>query len=249
MKKILFLRHAAQLLFLTLLLLGLRETIAPFLVVFFLLSFLAGNFFCGWLCPLGAIQEFASKTRSLITKKSLKLPAGIQRYAQYSRYIIAAYLILLMILKELPAGENGELPVNAYKILIFFIEGIPISTAALGFLAFVLALALVTDRPFCNYMCTKGLEYAIPSSLRIFTVKRDFKKCVDCEACDRACPMHIQISEVHELRHLHCINCFECIAACPLRDSLSYGKANVTIRLLRYKFRNFLRVSRRGKRR
>lgn len=50
------------------------------------LSLVAGNFFCGWICPYGILQEVFGKIGDRIFKKKYKIPYGIQKYLQCINY-------------------------------------------------------------------------------------------------------------------------------------------------------------------
>ena len=57
---------------------------------------------------------------------------------------------------------------------------------------------------------------------RIFKIRRNSETCIDCKACDRACPMNIKVSETETVRNHQCISCGECTSdsACPVEDTV-----------------------------
>lgn len=229
MKKIRFFRHTAQAVFLVLVFLRLHRQVAPILAIFLPLAFVCGNFFCGWLCPLGAIQEFFGRIGVFFVKKKLTLPHRIQHRARYARYLLALVLLALVGIGIMGADDANALSIDAYQSFLAIFDGHPLALAATAFLAFVLFLSLFTDRPYCNYLCVNGIEYALPSFTRIFTIKRHAHSCIACKACDRRCPMHIEVSGAAEVRNLQCINCFTCLEACPVNGVLGYGRADETL--------------------
>ena len=185
------------------------------------LSLLAGNFFCGWLCPYGTAQEFCGKIGSLFVQRKFKMPLPLQRYLQYSRYL------LMMALLTLGAqAAAGAAPINAYRSFMAVAGGKVVEMAALTIMASFLIIAMFFDRPFCNYVCSEGIKFGIASLTRPLTIKRSAATCVSCQRCNQACPMNIPVSAGQSVRNAQCINCFQCVAACPVSGTLSYAQVS-----------------------
>ena len=71
-KKIQIIRNSVQLAFIGLLISGLFmkfKAVFPLLLIF---SLVVGNFFCGWVCPYGALQEFFGAIGDRISEKSIR---------------------------------------------------------------------------------------------------------------------------------------------------------------------------------
>jgi polyferredoxin len=225
MEKIIRVKHVVQCLFLAIALIGFHKEIGIYIFIFFPLAFISGNFFCGWVCPLGTVQELARTAGSGLAVKKMKLPANIQRYAQYSKYIIALAMIFFIAVGYMRADEANGLPFDAYQSFFAVLEGKTLGSAAVWFLAFVVLLSFSMDRPFCNYLCVNSIEYALPGSTRVFTIRRNQASCVKCRFCDKKCQMNIVVSEASEIRNLQCINCLRCIASCHAAGALSYDRS------------------------
>ena len=114
-------------------------------------------------------------------------------------------------------------PINSYRSFMALAGGRVIETMALAIMAVFLVIALFFERPFCNYVCSEGIKFGVASLTRLFTIKRNAATCVNCQRCNQACPMNIQVSAGKSVRNAQCINCFQCIAACPANGTLSYG--------------------------
>ena len=182
------------------------------------LGLLAGNFFCGWLCPYGTAQELFGKIGSLFLKRKLKMPPALQRYLQFSRY-----LLMLALLALGAQAAAAAAPINSYRSFMALAGGKVVETAAFAIMGGFLVIALFFERPFCNYVCSEGIKFGVASLTRLFTIKRNAATCVNCQRCNQACPMNIQVSAGKSVRNAQCINCFSCIAACPSNGTLSYG--------------------------
>ena len=172
---------------------------------------LSGMFFCGWLCPFGAVQEHLR----LIGRKmglNFRIPAKIDKYLTWLRYFPGLIL---------PGTVWGIINAQGtfYRTLL---TGF-ILTLAVLFLVVILLLSLAIERPYCKYLCFYGASKSLFSFLRIFSIRRDPDNCISCRLCDKICPMNVTISKVRSVRDIRCINCMKCIAACPRKKALKFG--------------------------
>ena len=221
MQKLQWLRMSVQLIFVAILIGGLYKFVKPAFVVILPLAFLAGNFFCGWLCPFGTAQEIFGKLGSFFIKKKFKVSPSLQRYLQFSRYILAAIVFAHIVDSFVDLSS-----INAYKTFMRAMSGNLAQTAATFIMGTFLVVALFFERPFCNYFCPEGIKFGLASLTRFFSIKRNSDTCIHCKCCDKACPMNIEVSKGNHVRNAQCINCFKCMAACPKQDTLTYGRVN-----------------------
>ncbi|MEA5092045.1 putative electron transport protein YccM [bioreactor metagenome] len=220
-KNLQWIRVAMQLLFLVILVVGMYKTVKSAFVILLPLAFIAGNYFCGWICPFGTVQELFGKIGSIVCKKKFKMSLGLQKYLQYSRYVLA-----IIVASQLANTFLDLSKINAYKTFIRGMTGTFGQATAVFIMGGFLIAALFVERPFCNYCCTEGIKYGLASFTRFFTIRRNVATCVQCKRCDNICPMNINISTNKNVRNAQCINCFKCIEACPMADTLSYGMVN-----------------------
>lgn len=209
-KRIQIIRFIVQVAFLTAVVLGVSTK--PFSGWLLPSALLVGVFFCGWVCPLGAVQDWMWKLGRVLHLPQLHVPRRAQRYLQLSRYIFYFLLATWSISFALLKG-----PHNFSKLL----HG-DILTAASAVIGGFLLISLFVKRPFCNYFCTGGARQGLWSVLRIFSIRRDKNKCGNCGQCTRACPMNIDVANTEFVRHPNCIGCMSCIAACR-KGALSYA--------------------------
>lgn len=219
-------RIAVQLVYAGLIVAGFFMKIRPLLGILVIGAFIFGNFFCGWICPFGTIQDFMAKIGSLFIKKKFKMPQSIQKYLQFSRYIMFAALIIIV------GKEKIVNPVDSYHTFIGILSGHTAQTVALSIMIIFLLIALFFDRPFCNYFCSEGIKYGLFSFTRIFSIKRDKETCINCKKCDTACPMNIQVSTKDHVRNAQCINCFQCTDSCPIKGTLKFGNIKVISKIM-----------------
>jgi len=199
------------------------------LIAVFFLSAFAGNFYCGWICPFGSMQEWLGKLGSLFVKRKLRMPRKFQQVLQFFRYLVYAFLSLSAALGIASTlSQTSAFNSNFYFLSMSNAGSLTqlsqlVSIPAVVFMAIYLITALFFDRPFCNYLCPDAVSYSLLSFMRVFTIQRNPNRCVGCNKCNRACPMQIDVAHANNLRNANCINCMQCIAACPIKNTLSYG--------------------------
>lgn len=182
---------------------------------------LGGAFFCGWLCPFGTLQDLISRLTYKIKKR--QMPKPIQRVLGWLRYVLFI-LSSLLTLDILFAIMNYDAKANFMSL----IEGRTLALGAYIVLGLYLVAAVFFERPFCNYMCPEGAKYGLLSTLRPFRIVRNPEKCVQCDQCNKACPMQIDVAGKMNVTSPQCIDCFSCIAACPKKDALGYKFIRLT---------------------
>lgn len=217
MKKLQIARLGVQTAFLVVLFTPFSSMIFKVMGLILLATIFAGAFYCGWMCPVGAINDLTEKISEIFGIKRVKIPRKIIKYARFTRY---GFFILLMF------GIHWFLQYDARKSLLGVFKGTNIGTAALIVLAIFLVSSIFVERLFCNFFCYEGAKYGMLSLARILLVRRDKEACIDCKKCSKACPMNIQVAEVEEVRDAHCINCFNCISDCPKKGAIKFGFTN-----------------------
>lgn len=198
---------------------------APFYAVGILLIYglFLGRSICGFLCPVGLLQELLHK---LPTPKITK--GRFTRLLTYLKYSVLAFFVILvpflLSFQHLPTpafckyicpagtaeGAIGLLsnPVNADK---FSMLGM-LFTQKVLILLIIVGVCIFIYRAFCRFLCPLGAIYGLFSRFALIGVKVDMPKCVDCARCVHTCKMDIRHVGDHE-----CIHCGECIDVCPTK--------------------------------
>ena len=180
-----------------------------------------GRVICGWLCPVGLIQELAYKAPTPKLKKN-----RYTRALSWLKYVILAVFVVIVpfwySLQKYPVpafckyicpagtleGAVGLLahPVNTEK---FSMLGL-LFTRKFVILALVLTACVFIYRAFCRFVCPLGAIYGLFARIALLGVRVDAARCSGCGACLRACPMDVRRVGDHE-----CIHCGACMDACP----------------------------------
>lgn len=178
--------------------------------------------FCGYICPFGAVQELFARAGSLIWKKRRpQMPAVLDRPARYLKYVV-------LVVFAVWSWQAASLMLRPYDPWVAWMHlGSPDLPAAIaefwvGFVVLGVTLlgSFVYDRFFCKYLCPMGAFLAVISPLSVFKVRRNADTCIDCNACNKACPVNITVATVETVKSPECIDCGECVNVCPVKDTL-----------------------------
>jgi len=178
-----------------------------------LLSLVVGKFFCGWICPMGAIQQFSSWIfRTSLRKKNgysinlLKIKYLFLVFVIVSAVFGANYLtwfdpfslITRSLASFMPKTLNGYLPTHSLLTVAVFI--------------LILILNAYHTRFFCNIICPLGAVYGIVSRFGLFRLQST-EACNDCHKCSTHCSYGGNAGE--KFIKSECIVCFNCVVDCP----------------------------------
>jgi NosR/NirI family nitrous oxide reductase transcriptional regulator len=195
----------------------------PFIFIFWwfiiITVFIWGRgLFCGWLCPYGALAELAYKFGRAIGLKRFQffLPHTVHDKLKWLKYGIFVVLIAASFYSMGMAEKMAE--VEPFKTT--FLVGVwNRSWPYVLFWSVLLGLSMITERPFCKYLCPLGAGLAIPSTFRFFGLKRK-KECTSCTACAVGCGS-LAINKQGEIDQRECMLCLDCMVmyydphACP----------------------------------
>lgn len=173
-----------------------------------IISLFWGRFFCGWICPLGAVQEFLNPEQ-----ENRLIPIPLDQGFKYLKYLVLIGLGYLTWRTSINYWTGYE-PFST----MFSFSG---TTVTFLTLVGILLLSLMISRPFCRYLCPLGAILAITSKIAPFTMKTDAAKCMVCGKCLRGvCPMDAISSynpeiDLPEISVAECIYCTRCQKVCP----------------------------------
>ena len=188
-----------------------------------LFGLLLGRTICGFLCPMGLLQELLDKIPVPKLKKS-----RVTRVLSYFKYVILAVFVLAVPLAyaaqrfPVPAfckyicpagtleGAIGLLANPANERMFSMLGGL--FTRKFVLLVGIVAACAFVYRAFCRFLCPLGAIYGLFARLAIVGVRVDAEKCSGCGRCVARCRMDVRRVGDHE-----CIHCGACADACPAK--------------------------------
>lgn len=190
------------------------------------LAVLFGPAFCGWVCPLGTIQEFVSVLGKKLFRRKFNhfVPVKLDSLLRYARYAVLAWVVYV-------TATSGTLIFEAYDpyFALFNFWSAEVAPTALAILGVTLLLSLFVERPWCKYACPYGAFLGVFNLFRVFSIKRAESTCKADGACSILCPMNIPVDSLKTVRDHQCISCLECTseAVCPVANTVLFTTRGV----------------------
>lgn len=181
----------------------------------FLTLIIAGAMFCGYICPLGTVQDYLAKLGKKLWNGRYfnRIPLRISNILSYFKYFFLAFILFQTSRHFSLVFEDIDPYYN-----LFNIWSDEIAIAGYISVAVFLLASLFVERPYCKYVCPLGAINGIFNKFSFFNIKRNANTCINCKKCDKACPMNIQVSAKEKISSAACIRCGKCIEACPVND-------------------------------
>ncbi|MFN4192413.1 MAG: 4Fe-4S binding protein [Tabrizicola sp.] len=163
--------------------------------------------FCGWLCPFGALQEFAHHLGRLLRLPQWEPPARWEQRLKTLKYGLLAALVGVTLLT--PDHLDTAVEVEPFKTAIttFFLRDWPYVAYAVLWLG----LGLFTFKGFCRWVCPLGALMAIGGLIR----GRDWiarrQECGSpCQLCRVRCK-YGAIKASGQVQYSECFQCLDCV--------------------------------------
>ena len=221
-------------------------------LAFVLWVLLLNKSWCGFICPLGTIQDWISTLR-----RRLKIRCSNYTRRQFVslsriKYVLLALLILIPLAINFGAGiffrdiatpfcsicparmllpaVNGDFS----QLTLDLSSGTAIVMTALGMavMGLFLAGAFVKKRFFCMFCPMSALIWLI-SGPALLKLKKNGGKCTRCGGCYRVCDMGIRdIADDMKTKDImtdNCTLCLKCVAFCPEPGALKATFAGIPV--------------------
>ncbi len=173
-------------------------------------SLVVGRIFCGFVCPLGALQEVISQKNfpSDVTSYQ-KNTFHINVDLRLSTKIRWVFLGILVITSFLGISAFSEInPLSGFVLIISFPLFIMLVVSFLSFFLY---------RPWCRFLCPFGAGSAFCGQFATIKYRRT-SDCTDCGKCEIVCPTQ---EAAADSKKGECYFCNRCIEVCP-HDAIRY---------------------------
>ena len=173
------------------------------------LSFLAWGrgFFCGWLCPFGAMQELLHHAGRFLHLPQIRVPERFDRLLVRMKYAVLAGLVSLAFLQ--PAWLDAAVEVEPFKTAVttYFQR----EWYFVAYCSGLLLLSMVFFKGFCRYLCPLGAVMAIGGLLRLRSWIPRRPACGSpCQLCRVKCNYNA-IRPSGAVRYDECFQCLDCV--------------------------------------
>ncbi len=178
------------------------------------LSIGGNKLFCGWVCPLGAVQEIPQRIpmrKKLREKIRFTLPFKLTNTIRILVFVAFVPIVFFV-------GKNIYDYFNPFE---FFHWGW--GTAAIAAFVVTMIAAVFVFRPFCYLACPIGLYTWLLEHISLTRIRLNSDDCDMCEACVKLtnCPAVPPLLAGKKSRP-DCHACGQCVNVCP-KDALRFG--------------------------
>lgn len=190
----------------------------PWVIGFIALSSLAaGRVFCGWACPMGALQDLLARVPKL---RALSRP----RFGRFDRWLkgLKYPVLALTVWGFYALNKRFAVPVRAHgdwsldAVRVAWLTSDAYSHIRVIALVAGVVLALALTRIWCRYLCPLGALLTLGNKISVWHLRRDMDKCSGCGKYPRECRTYTTPGTSD------CVVCGDCVEGCP-RHAISFG--------------------------
>lgn len=163
--------------------------------------------FCGWLCPFGALQEFAHHLGRILRIPQVRVPERLDQRLKWIKYLALAGLVATALITPENLVLASELEPFKTAISVFFVR----DWYYVLYAAFWLVLATSVFKGFCRYVCPLGAFMAIAG---LFRTRDWIERRADCGSPCQLCKVKCKYGSIKksgEIAYSECFQCLDCV--------------------------------------
>jgi polyferredoxin len=171
---------------------GVNATLIPMVLALGALlvsTIMAGRAFCGYACPLGALQEAISRLKfksSTAEQRGVKGAIALpERAVRYIRIVVFAILATITVVWGIAIIQLTS-PFLGFRV--FVQPGIIAIAIPVAVLVMIAVTGAFVYRPWCRLACPFGTIAWGTSRFSKFKLHRT-GACTDCGLCEKVCPV------------------------------------------------------------
>ncbi len=185
-------------------------------------SLLVKKGFCGWICPIGAVSQYAWMLGEKIFGRNFRIGEFTDIALRSIKYVLMGLFVFLTGIAMAQIWMVYFFIGDYYKLvdvrmMKFFTE---MSQITFWVLAALVGLSVLYKNFWCRYLCPYGALLGLASRLSPFKVQRNEQKCTHCHACTTHCPTLIDVEKSEVVKSAECFGCLTCVSRCPAPGAL-----------------------------
>lgn len=165
------------------------------------------GFFCGWLCPYGALQEFAHHLGRRLRLPAVRVHPELDARLKTLKYAVLAILLVAALVSATAADLLVEIEPFKTAITLMFDRAWPFVLWAAGWLV----LGLFVFKGFCRWICPLGACLALAGGVRrVDWIPRRAECGKPCQYCKAKC-LYGAIRPDGRIDYTECFQCLDCV--------------------------------------
>jgi NosR/NirI family nitrite reductase transcriptional regulator len=146
-----------------------------------LTSVLIGRFYCGWLCPFGALTEILNRA---LPQSKPTVPIEIDWRLRLVKYFVLIAILLAVFTLHWSRLASAMIETVEPFSTLFLLEG---TLLASTFAGMFLIVSVLVSRAYCRYLCPLGAFFAFVNEVVSFAAAWVFKV--------KPCPRHSKLAK------------------------------------------------------
>ncbi|WP_255356716.1 4Fe-4S binding protein [Thioclava sp. SK-1] len=170
------------------------------------------GFFCGWLCPFGALQEFSHHIGRLLHLPQIRPPRSVARAMLWTGPIALVGLVLTTVFW--PTHTEMVVEVEPFKtaITMHFARPWPYAIWAGAWIM----VSMVWFKGFCRSLCPLGAAMRVGGFLRF---RRWIPRRAECGSPCQLCRVKCHYDAIENSGKIRYSECFQCLDCVTIHDS------------------------------